>query len=115
MRTINLLATLIISCLLIISCKKDDDESDSSSKVKSNSENKILILGASRVEGNRPEYESFRYDLWKLLKADSLTFDFIGTNTDEGAYENFNGTKFDTDHEGHGGLTARSINNNLNN
>jgi hypothetical protein len=30
--------------------------------------NKILPLGASRVEGAKPLYESYRYELWKDLK-----------------------------------------------
>ena len=28
--------------------------------------NKIMALGASRVEGNRPQYESFRYETGKI-------------------------------------------------
>ena len=34
----------------------------------STSKNKILPLGASRVEGARPDFESYRYELWKLLE-----------------------------------------------
>ena len=29
--------------------------------------NTLMALGASRVEGARPEFESYRYELWKQL------------------------------------------------
>ena len=62
--TIKTLA-LIIPLLLFNACKKDDE---TISEPENSSINKIMPLGASRVEGARPEYESFRYELWKQLK-----------------------------------------------
>ena len=59
-----------------------------------------MILGASRVEGDRPNYESFRYELWKDLIENNWTFDFIGTQLDSRFYPLFNNLNFDTDHEG---------------
>jgi len=53
---------LIIS---ILSCGGEDD--DVQSKPQSTSFNKIMPLGASRVEGARPEFESFRFELWNSL------------------------------------------------
>ena len=107
MKPMSFFFVVILFLTIFLSCKKEDV------KKKSTSENKILILGASRVEGNRPEYESFRYELWKRLIADTLNFDFIGTRTDEKSYPNYIGNKFDSDHEGRGGWTSEQIEENL--
>jgi hypothetical protein len=72
------------------------------------SKNRILNLGASRVEGGRPDFESYRYELWKNLKADQWTFDFIGTQEDLSNYPAF-GPNFDRDHEGYGGWTSSQL------
>ena len=97
---------LFVSVFLLIftACRKE-----SAQKPQSNSINKILNLGASRVEGGRPEYESYRYELWKKLIDNNLTFDFIGTQTDEATYPMFNNMIFDSDHEGVGGWTSADI------
>ena len=100
-----------ISFLMFNACDKDDD---STPKPQSTSINKILPLGASRVEGARPDYESFRYELWKDLKANNWTFDFIGTQSDNASYPPFDGETFDTDHEGRGGWTSGQILDGLN-
>ncbi|MGL1935039.1 MAG: hypothetical protein OCD01_08465 [Fibrobacterales bacterium] len=78
-----------------------------------NSINKILPLGASRVEGDRPVFESFRYQLWKALIENNWTFDFIGTQTDRASYPSVNGNSFDGDHEGRSGWTSEQILNGL--
>jgi lysophospholipase L1-like esterase len=75
----------------------------------STSINKIMPLGASRVEGYRPNYESFRYEIWKDLVENDWTFDFIGTQSDEADYPSVNGNAFDIDHEGRGGWTSGQI------
>jgi lysophospholipase L1-like esterase len=94
---------------LIVSLTACGGSSDSISvttpDVNNNSINKILPLGASRVQGNRPNYESFRYELWKLLK-DQYTFDFIGAERDEASYPD---ASFDRDHAGIGGQTSGQI------
>tara|TARA_B100000809_G_C15003070_1_gene482212 strand:+ start:31 stop:759 length:729 start_codon:yes stop_codon:yes gene_type:complete len=103
MRNITL-HTLLGSLLLLTSCNKD--------KVKPISEsiNIIMPLGASRVEGGLPDYESFRYELWKDLVDGGWDFDFIGTqNDDESAYGEYAGNVFDIDHEGRGGWTTSQI------
>lgn len=91
-------------------CNKGDD---SSLSIQNTSINKILALGASRVEGSRPEFESYRYELWKSLKENNWIFDFIGTQTDESYYPTFNNMNFDLDHEGRGGWTSGEILNGL--
>lgn len=66
----------------------------------------ILPLGDSRVSGNRPAHESYRYELWKILVEQQVNIDFVGTRTDLADYPSFLGIAFDTDHEGTGGATS---------
>lgn len=103
---------LVIYLLALDAC---DRKEGATPKPHSNSINKILPLGASRVEGARPEFESFRYELWKALKENNWTFDFIGTQSDHASYPAFNDEQFDIDHEGRGGWTSGQILNGLNN
>ena len=91
-----------------IACSKNDD-SNPTAISPSTSLNKIMPLGASRVAGARPEYESYRYDLWKLLVDSGVEFDFVGTETDNAAYPDYNGFSFDRNHEGRGGITSNGI------
>lgn len=84
------------------SCKKDPIE-------PSDSINKIMPLGASRVEGARPQFESFRYELWKLLTDGEWDFDYIGTEKDPASYPDYANETFDSDHEGRGGWTSGMI------
>ena len=93
--------------LFFVNACSSDDETEP--KPRSTSINKILPLGASRVEGARPEFESFRYELWKDLKENDWTFDFIGTESDEATYPAFIGMSFDIDHEGRSGWTSSKI------
>ena len=98
--------------MIFNSCNKE--ENDITPKPQSNSINKILPLGASRVEGARPEYESFRYELWKDLIDNNWTFDFIGTQSDNASYASYGNKIFDIDHEGRGGWTSGQILDELN-
>ncbi len=100
-----------LSLLMFTACDKDDDTNP---KPQSNSINKILPLESSRVEGARPEFESYRYELWKDLKENDWTFDFIGTQSDEANYPTFNAMSFDIDHEGRSGWTSGQILSRLN-
>lgn len=97
---VQLFCLLLISTLSFTSCEKEPIIN------QSNSLNKIMPLGASRVEGDRPNYESFRYALWEQLVAGAWDFDFIGTLQDEASYPN---GQFDIDHEGRGGWTSGQI------
>ena len=101
-----------ISLMMFNACDKDDDST--TPIPQSTSINKILPLGASRVEGARPEFESFRYELWKDLKENDWTFDFIGTQSDNASYTTFNSENFDINHEGRGGWTSGEILSGLN-
>ncbi|GAB5410434.1 MAG: hypothetical protein BalsKO_27990 [Balneolaceae bacterium] len=68
-----------------------------------------MPLGASRVEGARPVFESYRYELWKLLVDGGWEFDFIGTKKDDFPYEDYAELSFDNDHEGRSGFTSVQI------
>ncbi|MEO0525899.1 MAG: hypothetical protein AAFZ89_01665 [Bacteroidota bacterium] len=111
-KSLNRIILLTLLCG-ITACSNDDNSNTTTdtntNSVPSTSANKIMPLGASRVAGARPEYESYRYDLWKLLIDDGYDFDFIGTETDNATYPDFNGLRFDTDHEGRGGITSSGI------
>lgn len=70
--------------------------------------NKIMPLGASRVQGNPPFYYSYRHVLWKSLTDDGYPIDFVGNEVDDFNYgPNF--SNFDSDHEGHSGWTSGEI------
>ncbi|MEM9778018.1 MAG: GDSL-type esterase/lipase family protein [Chloroflexota bacterium] len=74
---------------------------------------KIMPLGDSRVQGNPPAHESYRYELWKNLIDNGWTFDFVGTRTDGASYDDYTGQMFDIDHEGTSGATTTDILNTL--
>ncbi|QTN39767.1 hypothetical protein HZ996_11635 [Cryomorphaceae bacterium] len=101
---------LSLFLVFVTACAKDEDENPNT---QSTSSNKILPLGASRVQGARPAFESYRYELWKDLKEGEWAFDFIGTVSDPFSYPLVDGEEFDRDHEGRGGWTSGQILNNL--
>tara|TARA_B110000003_G_scaffold263009_1_gene286233 strand:- start:305 stop:1045 length:741 start_codon:yes stop_codon:yes gene_type:complete len=107
MRIIKIWALIGIVMMGLISC--GDEPIEQTNTNTNTTINKIMALGASRVEGNRPQYESFRYETWKDLIENNYSIDFIGTQNDPGSYpviENFN---FDPDHQGRGGWTSGDI------
>ncbi|MEO1514106.1 MAG: GDSL-type esterase/lipase family protein [Bacteroidota bacterium] len=104
-QTIGIFFVAILMGTTFIAC--DDDEPQP--KPPSHFNNKIMPLGASRVEGARPDFESYRYELWKLLIEGGWEFDFIGTQTDNSDYDDFQASSFDKDHEGRGGWTSGQI------
>ncbi len=75
---------------------------------------KLLTLGDSRVEGNRPEFESYRYELWKNIISNNKEVDFIGPLRDEASYPQFMDMSFDFDHAGVGGFTTSDVLSTLN-
>lgn len=99
--TLKLLGLL----LLLQSCGKSND---SDLPIEDNS-TKILILGASRVQGNPPEHESFRFDLWKNLKLANYDVDFIGNIHHYHQYPLVLGQRFDPQHQGQSGFTSGQI------
>lgn len=69
-----------------------------------------MPLGASRVAGFHPYFESFRYELWKDLIDGNWRVDFVGTQTDDADYETYKTYCFDNNHEGRSGWTSSQIN-----
>ena len=104
---------VFIIALVIQSCATDSINSEEEGIANSDAQNLILTLGASRVQGNRPEHESYRYELWKDLIANNFVVDFVGTQTDNASYPDFNALSFDTDHEGRSGFTSAQIANGI--
>jgi lysophospholipase L1-like esterase len=103
-------AILFALCCFLFSCSGVEEPIENS-----DAKNIIMPLGASRVEGARPDFESYRYELWKLLIENESDFDFVGTNTDEAQYDDYLGKSFDKDHEGWSGWTSGQIKRKLNN
>lgn len=98
--------------VIFIACSSDDNGSTTNPTTPTNPSGnmtKIMPLGASRVAGARPLYESYRYELWKLLLDGNYNFDFIGTETDPADYPLYNDQSFDRDHEGRGGISSGGI------
>ena len=110
--TINLFSFFIF-LIFINGCNKEEEIEDSFVPTKSNSINQILPLGASRVEGARPKYESFRYELWKDLTEAGFTFDFIGLYFDDANYPEKHNDLFDRNHQGNSGATTSDILNDI--
>ncbi|MDR9416396.1 MAG: GDSL-type esterase/lipase family protein [Gracilimonas sp.] len=100
------IGVLGLSLLFVGAC---DNENATGPEETTVSINKIMPLGASRVEGARPVFESYRYDLWIDLKENGWTFDFIGTRLDQASYPPHEGDEFDKDHEGRSGWTSGQI------
>ncbi len=100
---------LVLPAILCFSsCTEEDDPG--LAVPPSETINKILPLGASRVEGARPAFESYRYELWKQLVDGNWDFDFIGTAEDEAnLYPIYSNQTSDTDHQGHGGYTSDEL------
>ncbi|MEM1320162.1 MAG: GDSL-type esterase/lipase family protein [Bacteroidota bacterium] len=70
---------------------------------------KIMPLGDSRVEGGRPDHESYRYALWKEMVEEGWSMDFVGTRRDGAGYPDYLDQGFDRDHEGTGGAVTADI------
>lgn len=121
-------AFFVVFNLITISCSSEEstdlsDDSDSIEEIVNEehteedaiddeSQNvvfKILPVGDSRVQGNRPDHESYRFELWKLLLDNDIAFDFVGTKEDLAEYPTHAGNTFDDEHDGTGGATTQSL------
>lgn len=96
---------IMIAVVLLGSCESVSDSGGGSQSTSTT----IMPLGASRVEGNRPEYESFRYPLWERLVESGRDVDFVGTRYDGVPYPDVNTVGFDRDHQGSAGWTSGQI------
>lgn len=103
------LLTLIAWALLLIACDDDEITLPCADDAPGTSLNKIMPLGASRVEGARPAFESYRYELWKRLVDGDWDFDYLGSQCDPATYPAYAEMNFDVQHEGRGGYTSGQI------
>ena len=87
-KTSSFLLFLLIPFLLWAGCDSADSDPD---PVSVEGEVAILPIGDSRVQGARPEFESYRYELWKNLVAESYSIDFVGPEIDRADYPAFQG------------------------
>ncbi|MBW1294046.1 SGNH/GDSL hydrolase family protein [Aquimarina litoralis] len=107
---------LIIISYASFSCSDDDTISTVNNEIPDASEDNltadqiaILCIGDSRVAGARPEYESYRYEFWKLMKSGGYNFNLIGPLEDTANYPTFMDTTFDNDHAGIGGIDTSGV------
>ena len=106
----HLLLVMFCTCLLL-GCQSGQLNQINASEEENTIDipNKIMPLGASRVQGFSPWFESYRYELWKDLIDGGWEFDYIGTETETGSYPNYEGLSFDTDHQGKMSWTSEQI------
>ena len=112
MKKIKFFWAYVILLFLLISCSDDENKIVTSCNTISGTV-KIMPLGASRVQGFRPVFESYRYALWEELIDGDWRVDYVGTQQDVTKYENYAGYCFDNDHEGRSGWTSEQIKNNI--
>ena len=96
----------IIFLFLLSACS---DNNDNNPSVEPSEPLKILSIGGSRVEGNHPTYESYRYELWKNLISHNWNVDFVGYLEDEASYPEHMGLTFDPDHAGVAGFMTTNV------
>ena len=106
----HLLLVIFCTCLLL-GCQSDELDQGNAAKEENTNDipNKIMPLGASRVQGFSPWFESYRYELWKDLIDGGWDFDYLGTETETGSYPNYEGLSFDPDHQGKMSWTSEEI------
>jgi len=103
---------LVVSFICLpIGCQSDElNNGNASKEVNANDIlNKIMPLGASRVQGLTPWFESYRFYLWKDLIDGGWDFDYIGTEKETGSYPNYKNLSFDPDHQGKMSWTSKKI------
>ena len=108
-RNLAVLASILI--LSLLSACSDNDDNNSS--VEPAEPLKILTIGGSRVAGDHPTYESYRYELWKNLITENWNVDFVGYLEDAATYPEYMGQTFDPDHAGIAGLMTPNVINNI--
>jgi len=97
---------LFLLLFIVLSCY---DDGISIEEEPPANEINILTIGDSRVQGNRPSHESYRYELWKSLIENNWTVDFLGPNIDQAEYPQFLGLEFDKNHAAVGGYTTKNV------
>lgn len=97
----KLLAIATLAFVFLTACQKKN--------LPASPATKILPLGASRVQGDPPNYHSYRYKLWKKLVENGWSVDFVGSQIDPKSYALVDNEEFDPHHEGHSGYTSGQL------
>ena len=107
----SLLLLVVICICLLIGCQSDELYQRNATKKENINDipNKIMPLGASRVQGLTPLFESYRFELWKDLIDGDWDFDYIGTEIETGSYPNYDNLSFDPHHQGKMSWTSEEI------
>ncbi len=101
---------IVLISISLLSCSNDDNIVPEPIPTQIIGEGiKILPLGDSRVQGSKPAFESYRYELWKNLVANNWTFDFSGPLIDGISNPRFMDKDFDTNHAGVGGFKTEHV------
>ncbi|MEL7533972.1 MAG: SGNH/GDSL hydrolase family protein [Bacteroidota bacterium] len=103
----NRIKSLLLAIFVIttLSCR----EENCTPQTTADTAIRILPLGDSRVEGATPDFDSYRYELWKLLTQNAWETDFVGSREDDYPYAEVDGKCFDKEHEGSGGAMTGDI------
>ena len=106
----QLLVEIFCVCILF-GCQSEELGQANAAEVENINDipNKIMPLGASRVQGLTPWFESYRFELWKDLIDGGWDFDYIGTETETGSYPSYENLSFDPDHQGKMSWTSEKI------
>jgi len=94
----------VVLLILFVSCSEDDTPDTPTVK-----EFKILPIGDSRVQGNSPIHESYRYELWKNFIDFDWSVDLIGPEIDNSTYPEYNELEFDINHAAVSGYTTLNV------
>ena len=114
MKYSNLSLIYFLFIMILLGCESSEEtEIETEACVSSEGKVTIMPLGASRVQGFRPVFESYRYALWKEIIDGDWSVDFVGTQKDIALYDSHQNYCFDYDHEGHSGWTSAQINNQI--
>lgn len=73
-----------------------------------------ISLNSCYDDSKSDSYESYRYELWKLLVQHEFQFELLGTQVDSGSYPKYQEQVFDPAHEGIPGIETEGVLANLN-
>ncbi len=102
------ISIILLSSILFLSCGTEPNSDSTPANL-----NVIMPVGDSRVQGAHPVFESYRYELWKLLINSEVAFDLAGYRQDQSVYAEYKGEMFDPDHAGVSGYTSTDVLNSM--
>ena len=101
MKYSNLSLIYWLFIIILLGCESSEEtEIETDGCMSSEGKITIMPLGASRVQGFRPVFESYRYTLWKEIINGDWSVDFVGTQKDIALYDSYQNYCFDYDLQG---------------